>query len=272
MVMISKIKDFAYERLWNIRNRSYPPPTPEQIRDKRIRIFVITHTDKDLPPIFDNRDVYVPLRVGNAVRPTARKDWMVDDVGENISSYNPLVNEMTGIWWVAKHYEEIGNPDYVGFTHYRRFLQWTPSLLTEKCFITTSGTSIHRISRLIEHVPLQVFRDEMVKRFPREIMELYDQYWNSHTMCLCNLFIAERSVFVLYYHFIDKILNMVFEMNQRNVVDFTNRDAYAQRVYGFFCEWMLGFFVYWAKRKGYINHVATMSDFFSIPNLENSVR
>ena len=39
---------------------------------------------------------------------------------EEISPFQMLLSECAQIWWIYKHYQEIGNPDYVGFCHYRR--------------------------------------------------------------------------------------------------------------------------------------------------------
>lgn len=46
-----------------------------------------------------------------------------DTDGETICTLanNKLMSEYTAIWWVWKHYKELGDPDYVGFCHYRRF-------------------------------------------------------------------------------------------------------------------------------------------------------
>lgn len=46
-----------------------------------------------------------------------------DTDGETICTFanNKLMSEYTAIWWVWKHYKELGDPDYVGFCHYRRF-------------------------------------------------------------------------------------------------------------------------------------------------------
>ena len=34
---------------------------------------------------------------------------------------NAFLSEYTSIWWLWKHYAEIGNPEYIAFLHYRRF-------------------------------------------------------------------------------------------------------------------------------------------------------
>lgn len=46
-----------------------------------------------------------------------------DNIGENISELNPLLNEMTAIYWFWKNYRPL--PDYVSFNHYRRLFKQT---------------------------------------------------------------------------------------------------------------------------------------------------
>ena len=35
--------------------------------------------------------------------------------------YCPRMSELDKVWWVWKNIKEFGDPDYVGFCHYRRF-------------------------------------------------------------------------------------------------------------------------------------------------------
>ena len=53
--------------------------------------------------------------------------WMLenmigDDTGDNISHLNRTLNELTSMYWAWKNYDKLGNPDYIGFMSYRRFL------------------------------------------------------------------------------------------------------------------------------------------------------
>ena len=86
------------------------------------------------PATLFKSDILVPIHLGRAVAKDASKDgvlsecdyqWMVDnmigdDTGENISHLNREYCEFTGIYWTWKNYEKLGNPDYIGFMHYRR--------------------------------------------------------------------------------------------------------------------------------------------------------
>lgn len=55
--------------------------------------------------------------------------WMLDnmigdDTGDNIFHLNRSLNELTAVYWAWKNYDKWGNPDYIGFMHYRRHLNF----------------------------------------------------------------------------------------------------------------------------------------------------
>lgn len=103
--------------------------------DKNIKILVSYHK----PSVLVKSDVFVPIHVGREIADELSKDghtsnddyrWLVnnmigDNTGDNISGLNRRFCELTGIYWAWKNYNEIDNPDYVGFMHYRRFLNFT---------------------------------------------------------------------------------------------------------------------------------------------------
>lgn len=45
-----------------------------------------------------------------------------DDTGDNISHLNRSLNELTDVYLAWKNYDKLGNPDYICFMSYRRFL------------------------------------------------------------------------------------------------------------------------------------------------------
>ncbi len=81
-----------------------------------IKIFVSYH---DKHKIIKS-DIITPIQTGCANAPELFKGMLRDDDGENISDKNDRYNELSAQYWVWKNYKKIGNPDYVGFMHYRR--------------------------------------------------------------------------------------------------------------------------------------------------------
>lgn len=108
--------------------------------DKKIKILVGYHK----PATLLKSDIFVPIHLGRALTTEASKDgemspedyqWMFDnmigdDSGDNISNLNRRLCETTALYWAWKNYDKLGNPEYIGFMHYRRFLSFSekPSL------------------------------------------------------------------------------------------------------------------------------------------------
>lgn len=61
-----------------------------------------------------------PIQTGCEISDNLFLNMLRDDVGDNISKENPKYCELTSHYWVWKHYQEIGNPDYIGFMQARR--------------------------------------------------------------------------------------------------------------------------------------------------------
>lgn len=95
------------------------------------KLFVSYHNTKNVIP---ENNVLIPIHAGRAVWSNQSKDggissaqyeclckYMIgDNTGDNISILNRYYCELTAQYWAWKNYESIGNPDYVGFMHYRR--------------------------------------------------------------------------------------------------------------------------------------------------------
>ena len=79
-------------------------------------------------------DVYAPILAGAAVTAERSKDGRLflereflselpyrDDTGTNVSVMNRSLNEMSVVYWAWKNYAALGDPDFFGLAHYRRF-------------------------------------------------------------------------------------------------------------------------------------------------------
>ncbi|OEW33829.1 hypothetical protein AJ878_00050, partial [Campylobacter jejuni] len=96
----------------------------------KVKILVGYHK----PAVLLKDDILTPIHLGRVLATQASKDgemskedfeWMCenmigDDTGDNISHLNRYFCELTGIYWAWKNYDKLGNPDYIGFMHYRR--------------------------------------------------------------------------------------------------------------------------------------------------------
>ena len=65
-------------------------------------------------------DILTPIQTGCALTNIHFGGMLRDDSGDNISAQNEKYCELSAQYWVWKNYDKIGNPDYVGFMHYRR--------------------------------------------------------------------------------------------------------------------------------------------------------
>ena len=70
-----------------------------------------------------NSDLYLPINGGSTLKNDnwCQQNVKFDDIGENISKHNKLLNENTSIYWFWKHLNEFEPISYIGFNHYRRF-------------------------------------------------------------------------------------------------------------------------------------------------------
>ncbi|PCH31293.1 hypothetical protein BGS46_00015, partial [Campylobacter sp. 113] len=100
------------------------------MENKKIKILIGYHK----PAVLLKDEILTPIHLGRSLTTQASKDgklskedfdWMLenmigDDTGNNISHLNRYFCELTGIYWAWKNYDKLGNPDYIGFMHYRR--------------------------------------------------------------------------------------------------------------------------------------------------------
>ena len=128
--------------------------------DKSIKILVVYHKKDEL---FKN-DILVPIHAGRAKAFEKSKDgqiskedynWLLknmigDDTDNNISHLNRELNELTAIYWAWKNYDKLGNPDYIGLNHYKRFFdieyKSIPNLLNKYYYIKTGFHCNQKIS------------------------------------------------------------------------------------------------------------------------------
>lgn len=86
----------------------------KKISNTKIAIGIAYHKNG----IFHNKYPYIPIQVGAKF---SDNDLGIqrDDVGDNISHFNPYYSELSATYWLWKNKTDA---DYIGLFHYRRFL------------------------------------------------------------------------------------------------------------------------------------------------------
>lgn len=123
----------------------------------KVKIFV---TYKDKHKIIKS-DIITPIQTGRAIADEKFEGMIGDDTGDNISKDNPKYNELSAQYWVWKHYEEIGNPEYVGFMHYRRHFLFDESVDLSEKKTWLPGMSLYRFE-CINKDYLKLLSDEKI--------------------------------------------------------------------------------------------------------------
>ena len=212
-----------------------------------VKIVSFFSFETDVLSQFDD-ERYVKLYCGN--QPSSKEflgkmDYIETD-HPNIASMNEYYNEMTGIMWTHMNYDLIGNPDYIGFAHYRRILQFDESQLTPNtilCHFEQQPFSIY-IAYQLYHVisDLKLFITEFVSKHS-EYQQYLIAYMQSNAYPSRNIFITSRQLFNdEYIPFMKKCIDICNELKTKINIDF--RDKYQKRVFGFILERMTGFWIY----------------------------
>lgn len=95
---------------------------------KSIKILVCCH--KKTPRL--KNSVFAPILLGSkfaddTLKAEFQEDFW-DSTGDNIGTLHPYCAELSAIYWAWKNYDVLGNPDYIGLFHYRRFFNFSREL------------------------------------------------------------------------------------------------------------------------------------------------
>jgi hypothetical protein len=233
----------------------------------KIKMFVFQHMPSRLPECFDDKTIYTPIQCGRAInKPIA--GTIGDDTGDNISSLNASFNEMTALYWIARHFNEIGNPEYIGFNHYRRQLNWNESMLSPNAIVARRWFSwrtlrgqyacCHDIANLDEFS--RIFKETFTEKEYRD----YDAYWRTHFFYICNMFIMHRDNFKRYSAFILRCIKILKNIQTKN-----HDSLYQKRAPGFILEAMTSYWIWHEKRKKTVNLIPTTITHYNIENKIN---
>ena len=234
--------------------------------NKKIKILV---TYKGRHKIIES-DIFTPIQTGRAIADEVFDEMIGDDTGDNISHLNSYYCEMSAIYWAWKNYEQLGNPDYIGFIHYRRHLLFNPKIKFSNNLIQykaisddylKNSVSEHEIGRYLKNHdvlagPLHKFGSNIEveyadKHFPKDfsIMEEivkknHPDYYNVFLKCkkrktgyFLNMFVMPKQMFFEYCEFMFSVLAKCvdqFEMDGYN--EYQRRLFVSERLTNVFLE------------------------------------
>ena len=133
----------------------------KNIDNYRVKILIAYHKKT---PLLKN-DICIPIHCGRKlaykkqlIDSTFKNDyqWLTnnmigDDTGDNISYLNNKFNELTALYWAWKNYDKIGNPDVIGFMHYRTIFNLQSYPTYETIYLDSCGYKNKSLLELIDN-------------------------------------------------------------------------------------------------------------------------
>ncbi len=248
---------------------------------EKIKIFV---TYKNQESVIKS-NIITPIQSGRAISPLIFNDMIGDDEGDNISEKNPIFSELSAVYWVWRNYQIAGNPDYVGFMHYRRhfifnerlalpYPKWIssfyyfPSLFEALPYFTDEDitATVPHYDYLIPkyHVtPTINIREEYVRHIPGSRAHIFDSFieicrelhpdWeeeikrieSGNVVLICNMFIMKKELFFEYCNFAFPVL---LELERR--IDKKELTINGLRFCGYMAEKLLTMYTFRLEKKG----------------------
>ncbi len=249
---------------------------------KKIKILSVYHKPA---PLMNDKDVFIPIHGGRELFLKHAQcnpeiyTWMLentigDNTGDNISLSNWKYNELTVIYWAYKNWEKIGEPDYIGFSHYRRHFifddwkelpkrHWVVNVQYQKDnYEQTIKYSREKLEEYICEYDLihTMYKDEvsvyeqyaqsayhdvrdldLCLSFIDEIYPEYSQaarnYINGKNNYFCNMFIMRKNVFFRYCEWIFPILKRFDESRNYDTLTYDEaRFFISERLTGIFIQ------------------------------------
>ena len=222
-----------------------------------VKIAVVYHGEPKLcSTVIDRSDIFVPIMAGSIwnKKKFDFPNMLYDNVGDNISWLNPYINEITAIYWVGRHLDMLGNPDYVGINHYRRLfdpndvvkhLNPDTLLVNEEEIMLPTVDFLDMCHGLGPYVV--ELSDKIIDKNDAAMQKLFFEFLVSKVYFGRNLFVVPKNVMI---NLADNIQNLL--MTVAKDICFDMYGTPAARSIGFIMERMVGFyFLTLVRRNGY---------------------
>lgn len=261
-------------------------------------------------------EVFVPIHTGRAEFlddykqgkiSQADYDWMMkntigDDSGDNLSSEGHKLCEFTTIYWAWKNYEKLGNPEYIGFSHYRRFflfdevenfaqhhnhcvvdfdsiddslwkaMNYSPQklekLLKQNDFVCINAQNLGKNNYnqfITNHKPEEMgFCLELIQREYPQIYPFARQYLASFEGYYFNMFIMKKEIFFAYCAFLFNIAQKLMKH-----IDYTYYSHIDART--FVLERMTGIYLYFLMQNKDLKYKIFPIAYIKHPELQKEI-
>lgn len=226
-----------------------------------IKILVVTHKDYWMP----NENIYLPILVGNN---NIEKNFLKDNVGENIAYKNKNYCELTAIYWAWKNLYLKEN-DYIGLCHYRRYFSDYSKVdvfikkdidsrknlimkenrykeILKNYDVIVGKNVLRRLSMKKQYIKghnkqsLIALRAVISNLYPEDI-NYFDEIMNKNFLYPYNMFVMSKKYFNEYCEW---LFNILFNLEKK--IDISKYDNYQSRVFGFLSERL---FTIWLLKK-----------------------
>lgn len=239
------------------------------MHDPKIKIYVACHKDSYVP----ENSLLFPIQVGCKISNRHIPNMLHDDLGDNISERNRMYCELTAQYWAWKN---DGMSDYIGFFHYRRYLNFSGKNLTtdywgnviyndilDEKVLAELGIESQNMQKIISKYDVIVPASRIIP----DGKNIYDQYINArgqHKEDLdCALSVLsekypeysldakeymssnkpyEVNMFImkreLFESYAEWLFNILFEVERRS--ELKDYNQYELRVMGFLSERLFG--------------------------------
>ena len=236
---------------------------------KKIRIYLVTHKECFVP----QSKILVPIQVGTAINGNVLPNMIHDNEDDNISIKNRMYCELTAQYWAWKNDKDS---EYVGFFHYRRYLNFSGNDLHPDCWGNIiydqplSDKILNELGIDDSNMENVINRYDIIVPKPRIIPDgknVYDEYVNAKGQHKKDLDLTlkilyekypeykksaetylfsnkpyEVNMFImrtdLYKQYAEWLFDILFEVEKQS--DFSAYNQYELRVMGFLSERLFG--------------------------------
>lgn len=193
-----------------------------------------------------SNNVYTPIHVGRSISnyKDEMADMIGDDTGDNISEKNPYFSEMTAQYWAWKNIHDV---EYIGFCHYRRYLEKTftknniDEYFKDGTDVILAGPMLrdfgrwNKLKTFISGENLAIMQFVVKKLYP-DYYQTLSEYAYGYIDYPLNMLICKKTLFDEYAKWVFDIL---FECEKHIKMSPYSRE---RRVFGYMSEFLLPVF------------------------------